>query len=159
MCGLNSILRSELKRRFLFLVGLFFIGSGCGSMSNPPGTIDASLTNCSPGVAQIQVGDGFFRIFCGCTFPGEAAGTVFPAPGRLTCHLPTNNSQVIFYFLGNVMKHQIIPVGPTTFAPSGLSDPNSDMPIRAHTVSFQTAATTYSFQDVISGMTGQIFVP
>ena len=141
------------------LMTLATFDQGCGSTSNPPGTIDAASTRCNSGVAQISVGDGFLRIFCGCTGPGETAGTVFSTPGRLTCHLPSSNSQVFFYFLGTVLHHQIVPNGSNKFPSSPVSDPSSSSQVRSYAISFPQAATTYDFQDIYGGMTGQIFVP
>ncbi len=140
---------------FFFLLFIF----GCGSKTSPPGTLDASLSQCSPDTAQILVGDGFFQISCGCTGANETTGTVFSAPGGLTCHLPSSKSRVFFNYIGTVLRHQIVSIGEPEFTSSGISDPSSSQPLRYHSTVFDIPASVYDFEDSISGMTGQIIVP
>jgi hypothetical protein len=106
-----------------------------------------------------MVGDGFLVSLCGCKGAGESPGTVYPTPGGLTCHLASNSGVVLFIFSGTVLKHQIIPRDGKSFAPTPISDPSVSNSIHTFALSFPWPATTYAFQDVFSGMVGQIVVP
>lgn len=143
------------------LSGILAAGAlaGCGQSSNSITTINPSATNCPANSASILVGDGFLMNLCGCAGEGESNGTTFPAPGNLTCHLSSTPSTVVFYYLGTVLKHQIVPSGTATFVASPVSDPNSAYPIRVYAVTLNQPATKYSFIDTYSGMVGQIFAP
>ncbi len=148
----------RLHKNFFFLVycWAYFtslsIFVGCGS-SYPSVSPD---TQCGPEVAQIQIGDGFLRIFCGCTQPGENPGAVFRSGQELVCHLPTQNSQVIFYFLNNFIPHQVVSTGPNTFISSSVIQSRS---LTSHVVRFHVPSSTYGFVDSFTAITGKIIVP
>ena len=111
--------------------------------------------SCAPGSAQVGVRDGFLMVICGCV---EPAGAVIPAPASLTCTVPKNTT-VFFQYIGNVLRHQIIPTGALTFDPSPLSDPTGQIVlISSHPVQFDTSGT-YLFIDAIdNSLSGQIIV-
>lgn len=140
--------------------------SGCGDNRTPDGLtlpISASATACLPGTAEILVGDGFLQNLCGCVGPGEDPSNIFAVPNSLTCHLAAGTTSagtivVTFNFFGTVYWHQIISVGPNNFGATPLFEPGNSAHMRVFGVVLQPA-TPYSFQDVISGMTGSIFVP
>ncbi len=146
---------SSLLVSVILLMGL----SGCGGGGGLFLPVQVADTACAPNVAQIQVGDGFFRILCGCTAAGESSGSLFSSSTRLTCHLPTQDSRVYFFFLNNVQPHQIVGQNPSSFIPSTVVDPSAGMTQWVHVVQFPQASSTYPFQDVFSGITGTIFVP
>jgi hypothetical protein len=142
----------------LITLGLSILTLGCGSSNYPPGTIDAASTSCSPGMVQLQIGDGFMRILCGCSQVGEEPGTVVMQPSSLTCHLSSSQTQVFFHFLGNTLKHQIRPVNSDAFPLSGVSDPFSSVPLDSY--SFPLSGTgTYEFEDTYQGTRGRFIVP
>jgi hypothetical protein len=153
-----SIYKSNVRNKVIQSSFLLLLAS-CGDRSATGlARIDAASTQCPSGTAAIQVGDGFLRILCGCTGASETPGVVFPAPGNLICHLPQNPTPaVFFYFQGITLRHQIIPTGAETFPASPIMNPGSNL------VSWGSIlpkpATTYSFIDTISGMTGQLIAP
>jgi hypothetical protein len=130
----------------------------CAPIQKQAATVEPAETNCQTGSAAVLVEDGFLRTLCGCQLATEAPGTVFPNPSNLTCHLSPNTKTVFFYYSGTNLRHQIIPSGNNQFVASPLSDPTSNAPIRAHTVTFSSAGT-YPFIDAYTGMRGEIIVP
>ena len=144
---------------FYFLILVLLPSLGCSQATGIGGGIDPALTNCQPGVAMIVVGDGFLQTRCGCILPTEAPGTVFVSPTPLTCHLENRNTQVHFNFFGTTLTHQIVSVGSPSFVPSPLIDPRADNRIWSYVVPLTQGQVSYKFQDIISGMMGEIFVP
>jgi hypothetical protein len=140
--------------------------SGCGDNRRSDGLtlpISASSTACASGTAEILVGDGFMQNLCGCTGTGESADSAFFFPRPLTCHLaPGKTSEgtivVMFKFFGTFSWHQIVSVGPPNFGSTPLFDPANPSSLRAFGIVL-TPSSHYSFKDVISGMTGDIYVP
>ena len=157
--GFPLLRPSGLIFRGLLSVPALLLFLSCGQAKVPFALIDASSTTCIPGVAEILVGDGFLQILCGCTLPTEAAGSIFPPPGGLTCHLPTRESVVFFYFFGAQNKHQIVPLVEGSFPSSPISDPTQESPIRAYSLQFSTPSSVYGFEDAFTGLTGQIILP
>lgn len=147
------------------LAGLAVFAGCSGPPTGGIGLIAAADTACRTGVAEIRVGDGFMQTLCGCVGPGETSGAVFSTPGTLTCTLASPTTAMFFYFTGNVLQHQIIPLGTPSFVASPLIGPGAPgtsttiSTTTVHAVTFGTPATTYQFEDSINGLTGQIIVP
>ena len=147
---------------FFLLIYACLLNPGCAGSSQPalPNSIQAMDTQCTTGMAQILVGDGFMRILCGCTGTAETDGTYIQAPTSLTCHLSSGSSVVLFHLTGTVNRHQIVSTGTPTFVPSAVSDPSSGNPITVYTAFFPQTSTTYSFADSFnSAIQGQIVIP
>src|SRR5690349_7205970 len=92
----------------LSFFALPIVGGACGSP--PPGVTvvtQETVQGCGPGMAVIQVGDGFLMPLCGCQGAGEANGTVFQVSNPLTCHL-SGQTSVVFLFTGTQLWHQIV---------------------------------------------------
>jgi hypothetical protein len=150
----------KLSYQLICLILLSTLWMGCGSRpADGLYSIDPAVTQCNPGAVEILVGDAFMEILCGCTGANEGSGTIFSAPGGLTCHLPSSNSTVFFFFNSLTLQHQIVSTGANTFDPTPVSDPRSSNPIRSWGITFSKPATTYSFVDIFNGMTGQIITP
>ena len=125
--------------------------------------LDPAATACTAGLAQIQVGDGFLEILCGCTSSATGAGVVVSAPiagpTAFVCHVPTG-TVVMWQVLGTQLWHQIEPLqvsGGSSFPSGQLIKPED--PDRASVAQFTTPGT-YGFQDAMnSGLQGEIVVP
>ncbi len=141
---------------YLFLVSTGVFLSGCGQATSS--SSGSSLSCSAANQAHIQVGEGFLTPLCGCNGPGEGAGTIFSRGQVLTCHLAQPNTQVIFQFGKAVNPHQIVPSGTPSLTPTPWVPGRGVVPL-AYPVYFGQSATTYSFQDATTGMTGQIIVP
>jgi hypothetical protein len=151
----NSKSRSSVP----FLVGLVLALSGVGCSGDSPSTqIPLSSTTCASGTAAIEIGDGYMRILCGCSGTGEVDGRVYSSPGNLTCHVAAAGTLVFFNYLTTILPHQVVSTG-GTFVSSPVFDPTNIMPVRTHAAAMSLAGTTYPFQDIYSGMTGQIITP
>lgn len=145
-----------------FFAVAVFGGLGCGSPTGQPLALAPAATACKPGIVEIQVSDTYLQLGCGCSFAGETNGTQFPTKNTLTCHVASSSPQplVFFYFVGTLRNHQIVSsLGSPSFPASGLSNPNSDYPIRVHAVTLSQSPAVYSFEDVFTGLNGQIFIP
>ena len=135
-------------------IAVFLLAGACGVPQNSISQTPAASTACSSGQAEISVGDGYYQNQCGCL---ENTAVVVP-PAQLTCTVPSG-TQVIFLFLVENMKHQVLSIGITPFASSPLSDPTQDLPTRIYAFQFIKSGT-YSFVDTFnSTMAGQIVVP
>lgn len=131
----------------LFLLFLLAALNACGQ-SLPP-----DLNHCAAQNANVNAGDGYFQIACGCS---EAPGTTVASNQSLSCTVPTGTS-VNFYFIKPKEKHQIVPVGTPSFAASQIVNGSSKSTV-IFTVPFPSAGT-YSFQDgFLPTLTGQIIV-
>src|SRR5262245_45257887 len=98
---------------------LLLSATSCGSGSREPLSTPALETACTPGQAQIAVGDGFQKNLCGCS---EAGGTQAFAGTSLTCTVPAGTT-VFFHYMATLLAHQIIPVGTPAMPASPVSDP------------------------------------
>lgn len=139
----------------------FFGLLGCGTPDLPLPHISALSTSCTASNAAIGVGDGFMQTLCGCTGAGETAGTTFPVSGatQLTCHVASSASVVFIHFIGTSLKHQVVPVNPSTGTGTPLHDPRGSNPLRSFAISVPLTATTYQFQEIYSGMNFQVVTP
>jgi plastocyanin len=126
--------------------------SACDQYNGP--VIDATGSQCTSGVAQIGVGDGFLEYLCGCT--GQpAAGTILYAPANLTCHVPAGTT-VYFQYIAITEQHQIVNSS-GDFFPSG---PFENSPNATPSVATFTATGTYGFEDAYNNaLQGSIIVP
>lgn len=140
------------------LLSLLFLFSGCGSGFAVPAAPDPASTVCQPEEAQILIGDGFLKPTCGCIGPGES-GKVYPVSENLVCHLASGTTRVFFYLWGTQISHQILSTGNATFLSSPVMNLNIAPQLSSFVVSFSSPATTYSFKEVFTGMTGQFVVP
>lgn len=120
-----------------------------------------SLTVCAENVAQIEIGDGFFRILCGCTKAGfEDPGAVFSSTdlsSSLTCHVSARSFTLIFYFSGKSLQHQILSPD-SDFPPSTLVQPGRSPYMYSLHLS-PSQSQIYRFQDPFNLLEGQIFIP
>jgi hypothetical protein len=151
-----------MKRLFIvrpLLLILLCLCISCGK-ANPTGYDPSEPTKgCSANAAEIQVGDGFMRILCGCQGSGEENGKIFPYPGNLTCHLGANQSVVFFNFIGIRSNHQIIADGSTPFHSTPVVTPSVLRPGFVYGVTFASGFSTFPFKDAFSGMKGEIVFP
>jgi hypothetical protein len=107
----------------------------------------------TPSTAQVEVGDGYLRVLCGCT---EPAGTLATAGSSLTCTAPAGTTFFIL-FLTNHTRHQIVSTGAPAFPPSPVSTGDQGS-ITAHAFSLATPGT-YAFRDSFNAaLTGQLVV-
>ncbi len=127
------------------LLPILLLSLGCGQdyTLNPTGI--GQTASCTAGVAQIQIGDGYTRILCGCKL--EASGSLFRPGETLNCTVDPG-AQVVFRFETAQSYHQIIPApGSPSFlpmAPRLADNPNAQS---AYVVTFSTPATTFRFID------------
>jgi hypothetical protein len=139
--------------QFALLVG-FLVSSGCDQISPP--VVTQADTACTPGQAQLQISDGYFKNLCGCV---EPAGTLVPSPGTLTCTVPVG-TVVFFYVVAGFTHHQIISTtgGTLTFPSGPVSDTGNTGEIQPYGVPFVTAGTA-DFEDAYdTALQGQIIV-
>lgn len=158
----------------LFLILFSLLAASCGP-TEADYKINPATTSCSPGAAEITIGDGFLRRTCGCTeLTEQPETTTFKTSGigmapLLTCTVAPG-THLFFEFLGTTLKHQIIPLKyPMTpladnevgnaFVPSPISNPADRNPVRFHPIPVPTTPGTYPFADIFSGMQGEIIVP
>jgi hypothetical protein len=142
----------------LFLITAVF-NWGCGTADGTAGNLKAADTQCQSGSASIFVRDGFLEIKCGCA---TGNGTIFPAPGNLTCQLLPGTQVVFFsYGVGSRAFHQIISTGTNSFSLTSfpIYDPNKPNSALSYAATGFISGRTYTFQDVYSRMTGTIIVP
>ncbi len=125
----------------LTLTGLL-LGSCAQTVPNL-GTAGANQ-GCTPGTAQLNVGDGFQQIMCGCK---EASAIVTSGSGPVTCTVAVGTSVFFYYQKGSALVHQIVPSQTTqqTFAASPPSDPSDTI-----------ALPVYVFQVKLPGSYGYV---
>jgi hypothetical protein len=125
------------------------LAAGCEG----PLSVSDFTDRCTPTTAQLEVGEGFLRIRCGCA---EPSGTVAASGTPLTCTAPAGTTFFILYAATH-QRHQIVPTGSPAFPPSPMSSGESDG-IRAHAFPLATPGT-YAFQDLFDGgLTGSLVV-
>ena len=112
-------------------------------------------STCTPGSAQLAIGDGFQENLCGCQETGGAV--VATGTGPVTCTV-NSGTQIFFYYLGTRLRHQVISATGDGFAASPVSDPADKTMTKVH--SFQiTVPGTYGYVDAFdAGITGQFVV-
>jgi plastocyanin len=142
-----------MKNGILLFLAVFVLMAFSSCVSTT--TSGNSSSGCASGLAQIQVGDGFLEILCGCQ---EAGGVVVGTPANITCTVPSG-TVVLFLYLGTELEHQIVSSGGLSFPSSSVSNPQDPNPIRTAAAQF-TASGTYDFQDAFNqGIQGKIVVP
>jgi hypothetical protein len=128
--------------------------TACREYQQYPVVLEAS-TQCTAGVAEIGVGDGFLEFLCGCT-SAPAAGTILSAPANVVCHVPSGTF-VLFEYIDIHTTHQIVNSSGLAFT--------SGQPILPGNGVYTTAAQfvtvgTYGFEDAFNlALQGQIIVP
>lgn len=129
------------QRQILAYLILSSILMSCGSERDP--SVDASTTGCQPGVAQIQIYDGFMQRLCGCS---EAGNTKIIPPNTLSCTAPKGTK--FFFYMGSAQtQHQIASdANPPQFAGSAIYTPG--MGALTHVVTLDVSGS-YPFKDLI----------
>ncbi|MFZ9594709.1 MAG: hypothetical protein ACO3A2_01375 [Bdellovibrionia bacterium] len=150
--------RSRSLRWFAFSASLGPWALGCGSPTSLLNQFNLTSAPCGPQEAQVLVGDGFFKVTCGCTVPSEN-NKIYGPSEALVCHLPSSEAKVFFFTFGARLAHQVVPTGSSRFAPSPIFMPTEGQPAPSFAVSFPEGGRTYDFQDAYTGMTGQFIVP
>ncbi len=112
---------------------------GCGETQNREITQDS--TACPSQTAQIQIGDGYSKILCGCS---ESAARI--DRGSTTRCSISKGSTVHFVFSGATTSHQIISTGTPSFSSSPVSDPKDSVPYSVHPVTFSESGN-FIFKD------------
>ena len=142
---------------FLILLLPLLVSAACEPLNSGfEPQISAPQTACTSGQAQIEIGDGYQRILCGCA---EPAGAMVPSAGSkdpaLTCTVPSG-TVVFFEYLSTVDRHQIISLASPSFPSSPISDPSDHPPLQIYGATFSPAGT-YLYEDAFEpGTTGQI---
>ena len=144
---LNSLLKA--------LFPLIFFLLGCEEALIPK-----TSTLCAKDVAQINIGDGYSFIACGCMEVGENNGTVLFFEDPLICHLDLAVSKLFFIYLPtNKTMHQITSDN-SLFNSSPLHNPESSNPIYFYYIPIPPTTTSIFYKDLYHpGIRGEIIIP
>jgi hypothetical protein len=114
------------------------------------------LQACRTGFAQMQIGEGYLILECGCA---EGTGVVITQGTSATCTVNVG-TRVVIGFGGARGRHQIVGEGSPDMGASTVIDPNQtgQFPVLPFVPNLP-AAGTYNFRDVFnSSVFGQIVV-
>lgn len=116
----------------------------------------AYLHGCDGAVAQLQVGEGFMALLCGCN---EGNGVIVVQGGSATCTVALG-TRVIFNFSGVRNRHQIVGEGTPYLGASTVIDPSQagHYPLIPF-VATLPATGSYAYRDAFNAAVfGQIVV-
>lgn len=133
------------------LMGFGLLTVSCNQTST--NSLPGADTFCAAGSAQIQIGDGYQLILCGCAEPGGQV--IGSGSGTLTCTVPVG-TEVFFFYQATHLTHQLIPSAGSAFPASPLSDPTATLAVTVDAFQPQVAET-YGYVDAFNaGVVGQI---